>query len=48
MFFADALKCVAWGGRALVIGFAGGEIEKVRSVTSCGKKSGSVASTATS
>jgi hypothetical protein len=26
----DALKCVVWGGRALVVGFAGGEIEKVR------------------
>ena len=26
-----------WGGRALVIGFAGGEIEKVRGVTSRGK-----------
>lgn len=38
-----------WGGRALVIGFAGGEIEKVRGVTSRGKaQSGSVASTATS
>ena len=30
MFFVDALKCIVWGGRALVIGFAGGEIEKVR------------------
>jgi NADPH2:quinone reductase len=37
MFFADALRCVGWGGRALVIGFAGGEIEKVRGVTSRGK-----------
>ena len=26
----DALKCTVWGGRALVVGFAGGEIEKVR------------------
>ncbi|KAM6502269.1 hypothetical protein JOM56_002246 [Amanita muscaria] len=25
----DSLKCIAWGGRALVIGFAGGTIEKV-------------------
>ncbi|KAF9566754.1 alcohol dehydrogenase [Agrocybe pediades] len=25
----DALKCIAWKGRALVIGFAGGTIEKV-------------------
>ncbi|KAF8486301.1 NAD-P-binding protein [Russula ochroleuca] len=25
----DALKCVVWGGRALVVGFAGGEIEKL-------------------
>ncbi|KAI0267827.1 NAD-P-binding protein [Gloeopeniophorella convolvens] len=25
----DALKCTAWGGRALVVGFAGGEIEKL-------------------
>jgi len=25
----DALKCVVWGGRALVIGFAGGDIEKL-------------------
>ncbi|TFK26458.1 alcohol dehydrogenase [Coprinopsis marcescibilis] len=25
----DALKCIAWKGRALVIGFAGGNIEKV-------------------
>jgi hypothetical protein len=30
----DALKCTAWGGRALVVGFAGGEIEKVR-VAAC-------------
>ena len=26
----DALKCTVWSGRALVVGFAGGEIEKVR------------------
>jgi hypothetical protein len=46
---ADALKCIVWGGRALVIGFAGGEIEKVRGVTSRRiAQSGSVASTATS
>lgn len=25
----DSLKCIAWKGRALVIGFAGGTIEKV-------------------
>ena len=25
----DSLKCIAWSGRALIIGFAGGEIEKV-------------------
>lgn len=25
----DCLKCIAWKGRALVVGFAGGEIEKV-------------------
>jgi len=25
----DALKCIAWSGRALVVGFAGGEIEKL-------------------
>ena len=49
LIFADALKCVVWGGRALVIGFAGGEIEKVRGVTSREKgQSSSVASTATS
>jgi len=29
----DALKCVVWGGRVLVVGFAGGEIEKVSIVT---------------
>ena len=30
----DSLKCIAWSGRALVVGFAGGAIEKVR-VTPC-------------
>jgi NADPH:quinone reductase len=25
----DSLKCIAWKGRALVVGFAGGQIEKV-------------------
>ncbi|KAH9957082.1 NAD(P)-binding protein [Russula dissimulans] len=25
----DALKCTVWGGRAIVVGFAGGEIEKL-------------------
>ncbi|KAI0293889.1 NAD-P-binding protein [Multifurca ochricompacta] len=25
----DALKCIAWGGRALVVGFAGGAIEQL-------------------
>ncbi|KAI0081200.1 NAD(P)-binding protein [Panus rudis PR-1116 ss-1] len=25
----DSLKCIAWKGRALVVGFAGGEIEKL-------------------
>jgi NADPH2:quinone reductase len=29
---ADSLKCIAWSGRALVVGFAGGQIEKVRVV----------------
>ena len=28
----DSLKCIAWKGRAVVVGFAGGEIEKVRLV----------------
>jgi hypothetical protein len=32
----DALKCIAWGGRALVVGFAGGAIEQVRTL-SCWK-----------
>lgn len=27
----DSLKCIAWKGRAVVIGFAGGAIEKVSS-----------------
>ncbi|EKM80973.1 hypothetical protein AGABI1DRAFT_112678 [Agaricus bisporus var. burnettii JB137-S8] len=27
----DSLKCIAWNGRALVIGFAGGAIEKIPS-----------------
>lgn len=26
---ADCLKCIAWKGRALVVGFAAGKIEKV-------------------
>lgn len=26
---SDCLKCIAWKGRAIVVGFAGGEIEKV-------------------
>lgn len=26
----DSLKCIAWKGRALVIGFAAGTIEKVK------------------
>lgn len=25
----DSLKCIAWKGRAIVVGFAGGEIEKL-------------------
>ena len=25
----DSLKCIAWKGRAIVVGFAGGKIEKV-------------------
>ena len=32
----DALKCIAWGGRALVVGFAGGAIEQVRTQSCCG------------
>ena len=31
---SDCLKCIAWKGRAIVVGFAGGEIEKVRMHTS--------------
>ena len=31
---ADSLKCIAWKGRAIVVGFAGGEIEKVCSSSS--------------
>lgn len=27
--FIDSLKCIAWKGRAIVVGFVGGEIEKV-------------------
>ena len=27
--YTDSLKCIAWKGRALVIGFAAGTIEKV-------------------
>jgi len=30
---ADALRCIAWGGRALVVGFAGGAIEQVRALS---------------
>lgn len=30
VFPIDSLKCIAWEGRAIVVGFAGGEIEKVR------------------
>jgi len=25
----DSLKCIAWKGRAVVVGFAGGQIEKI-------------------
>lgn len=28
---ADSLKCIAWKGRALVVGFVAGQIEKVSS-----------------
>jgi hypothetical protein len=31
----DALRCIAWGGRALVVGFAGGAIEQVRALAPC-------------
>lgn len=30
----DCLKCIAWKGRALVVGFAAGKIEKVSSAVS--------------
>lgn len=30
LFLSDSLKCIAWKGRAIVVGFAAGEIEKVR------------------
>jgi len=29
LFLQDSLKCIAWKGRALVVGFAAGAIEKV-------------------
>ena len=29
VFGPDSLKCIAWKGRAVVVGFAGGTIEKV-------------------
>lgn len=28
-YFVDSLKCIAWKGRAIVVGFAGGKIEQV-------------------
>jgi len=28
----EALKCIAWKGRALIIGFAAGQVEKVTSI----------------
>lgn len=28
----ESMKCIAWKGRLLVVGFAGGTIEKVRSM----------------
>ena len=28
----DSLKCIAWKGRAVVVGFAGGKIEQVLAV----------------
>jgi len=41
MSSVDALKCIAWGGRALVVGFAGGAIEQVRTLSCCrGYRSG--------
>lgn len=27
--FADSMKCIAWKGRALVVGFAAGQIEQL-------------------
>jgi NADPH:quinone reductase-like Zn-dependent oxidoreductase len=30
----DSLKCIAWKGRAIVVGFVGGEIEKVGGIFS--------------
>ena len=38
--YTDSLKCIAWSGRALVVGFAGGAIEKVR-IAPCEPRSGS-------
>ena len=32
-----SLKCIAWNGRALVVGFAAGNIEKVRTIDSLKK-----------
>jgi hypothetical protein len=29
MIRTDSLKCIAWKGRAIVVGFAAGTIEKV-------------------
>jgi hypothetical protein len=29
VFYQDSLKCIAWKGRALVVGFAAGNIERV-------------------
>ena len=31
----DTLKCISWGGRALLVGFAGGAIEQVRILSCC-------------
>lgn len=33
-----SLKCIAWNGRALVVGFAAGNIEKVRTIDSSKKR----------
>jgi NADPH2:quinone reductase len=30
--WTDCLKCIAWKGRAIVVGFAAGKIEKARSL----------------